>query len=134
MRVEQYTIARPPPLLRSPAASHAATVAASRVASLRWCSTVNRRFGRAKSPTTVAGDTSASALATSAITRGVAVAVSAIVGATTTSRSSASRRYSGRKSWPHCDTQCASSIATSAIATRDKSRLKLSSTARSGDT
>ena len=35
--------------------------------------------------------------------------------ASTTSRS---RRYSGRKSWPHCETQCASSMARQPIATR----------------
>ena len=45
-----------------------------------------------------------------------AVAVSAMRG-TSGKRSAITDRpiYSGRKSWPHCDTQCASSIANSAI-------------------
>jgi len=77
---------------------------------------------------------SSSALAISASTRGVAVAVSAIIAAFTTARSSASRRYSGRKSWPHWLTQCASSIAIIAIFVRPSRRLKPSSTARSGET
>ena len=36
--------------------------------------------------------------------------------------SSDSCRYSGRKSWPHCDTQCASSMAKSAIRARREDR------------
>ena len=44
-----------------------------------------------------------------------AVAVSAIRGTSgQRSWSTASSRYSGRKSWPHCETQCASSIANRA--------------------
>ncbi len=44
-----------------------------------------------------------------------AVAVSAIRGTSgQRSRSSDSAPYSGRKSCPHCETQCASSIAKSA--------------------
>ena len=43
---------------------------------------------------------------------GEVVEVSAIIGTSgSASRSFASWRYSGRKSWPHSDTQCASSIA-----------------------
>ena len=45
---------------------------------------------------------------------GSAVAVRAMRGtAGKRSCSSDSCRYSGRKSWPHCDTQCASSTAMS---------------------
>eukprot|EP00955_Chlamydomonas_euryale_P036277 350390-Chlamydomonas_euryale.AAC.2 len=47
-------------------------------------------------------------------TAGVAVAVSAMTGTQGRSaRSDPSRRYSGRKSCPHSDTQCASSTASS---------------------
>jgi hypothetical protein len=52
----------------------------------------------------------------SARCRGSAVAVSAMRGTSgKRSCSTESWRYSGRKSWPHCDTQCASSMANSAI-------------------
>ena len=45
-------------------------------------------------------------------TRGVAVAVSATQEAAgKAARTSASCRYSGRKSWPHWEMQCASSMA-----------------------
>ena len=44
-----------------------------------------------------------------------AVAVSAMRGTSgKRSCSTESCRYSGRKSWPHCETQCASSMAKSA--------------------
>ncbi len=111
-----------------------AIVAAIRVASLRRWSTEKARFGRRKSPRTITGCASCSERAISVITAGVAVAVSAIIGARTTSRSSRRRRYSGRKSWPHWLTQWASSIATSAIGARASRRLKPSSAARSGET
>ena len=64
----------------------------------------------------------------------MAVAVSAIIGALANDRSSASRMYSGRKSWPHWLTQCASSTANSATRVRASMRRKLSSAARSGET
>ena len=50
----------------------------------------------------------------SSCTLGVAVAVSAMTGAGRRRGSrSPSMRYSGRKSWPHCEMQWASSTATS---------------------
>ena len=53
---------------------------------------------------------------------GSAVAVSAMRGTPgKRSCSSDSCRYSGRKSWPHCDTQCASSMANSAMRARSSS-------------
>ena len=54
-----------------------------------------------------------------------AVAVSAMRGTCgQRSCSTSSSRYSGRKSWPHCDTQCASSIANSASWQRSSSDRK----------
>ena len=48
--------------------------------------------------------------------------------------SSDSCRYSGRKSWPHCDTQCASSMANSAIRDCSSSSSMRGMTSRSGAT
>ena len=101
------------------------------------CMTSNARFGRRKSPRIDAGIRSSSALAISASTRGVAVAVSAIIGAFASPGRRAARRAActpGRKSWPHWLTQCASSIAIIAMRARPSRRLKPSSTARSGET
>ena len=42
--------------------------------------------------------------------------------------------YSGRKSWPHCDTQCASSIANKAIFARPSSARQRGVSSRSGAT
>jgi hypothetical protein len=59
------------------------------------------------------GERSRSVAAMSARTRSVAVAERAMIGASgNSSRSSASLRYSGRKSCPHSLMQCASSTAT----------------------
>ena len=72
----------------------------------------------------------------SAISRwvgGSAVAVSAIRGICgQRSCSTVSWRYSGRKSWPHCDTQWASSMANRAIWLRDSSDRKRPVSSRSG--
>ena len=48
--------------------------------------------------------------------------------------STASCRYSGRKSWPHCETQCASSIANSAFGSGSSQARKASVSRRSGAT
>ena len=60
----------------------------------------------------------------SAATSGVAVAVEARIASAPSQRAaSASRKYSGRKSWPHWDTQCASSTTKRPIsACRMRSR------------
>ena len=63
---------------------------------------------------------------------GSAVAVSAIRGTWRQRSRNASWRYSGRKSWPHCDTQCASSIANSAIVSGSSQARKPSVSSRSG--
>ena len=70
------------------------------------------RFGRLKLATYTPGSRNPSCWTMSARTRSVAVAVSAISGVSgNRSRSSASCRYSGRKSCPQSLMQCASSIA-----------------------
>ena len=71
----------------------------------------------------------------SARTRSVAVAVSAIIGASgNNSRNEASWRYSGRKSWPHSLMQWASSIASKCAFHFCKSSRKPESISRSGAT
>jgi hypothetical protein len=71
----------------------------------------------------------------SAWTRWVAVAVNAASGTPGNSwRSWRSSRYSGRKSWPHSEMQCASSTAKKASFVRFKRSRKLAMTRRSGAT
>ena len=69
-------------------------------------------FGRSKLATKLGAPASPSRSTISRRVRSSAVAVSAMRG-TSGKRSDITDRpiYSGRKSWPHCDTQCASSIA-----------------------
>ena len=72
----------------------------------------------------------------SARTRAVAVAVNA---ATTGRLGSCAMkspmvRYDGRKSWPHWDTQCASSTATSGMAALCANPRNRASASRSGAT
>ena len=65
-----------------------------------------------------------------------AVAVSAMRGTSgKRSASTDSAMYSGRKSWPHCETQCASSMANSAmLALRQQATRQRGVTSRSGAT
>ena len=69
-------------------------------------------------------------------TRSVAVAVNAATTgrAGSCSMKSPMARYDGRKSWPHCDTQCASSTATSGMAALRANSRKRGSASRSGAT
>ena len=73
-------------------------------------------FGRSKLATKLGAPASPRRSTISCRVASSAVAVSAIRG-TPGKRSVSCDRpiYSGRKSWPHCDTQCASSIANSAM-------------------
>src|SRR5512138_3137860 len=72
------------------------------------------RFARSKERTTCSGSRMPSWARMSSRTRGVAVAVSASRrGRPSDSATSRSPRYAGRKSWPHCETQWASSTANS---------------------
>ena len=75
-----------------------------------------------------------SCCATSSITAGVAVAVSArIVGWPSASgRASRSRGRLGRKSCPHCETQCASSTTSRLTGCADSAAMKSESASRSG--
>ena len=68
-------------------------------------------------------------------TAGVAVAVEATIASAPSQRAaSASRKYSGRKSCPHCETQCASSTTNRPIcASRIRAR-KPGEAKRSGAT
>ena len=64
-----------------------------------------------------------------------AVAVSAMRGTSGSARAAATAgRYSGRKSWPHCETQCASSMANSAMRARSSSSRQRGVSRRSGAT
>ena len=97
-----------------------------------------KRFGRSNERTKICGWRTNNFAAISARVGASAVAVTPIVwtppSASATSRS---RKYSGRKSWPHCETQCASSIArrsieTSLKAARTSSRKSLPAQYREG--
>ena len=95
--------------------------------------------GRSKEPLTVVGERSWSFATSSARTSGVAVAVSAMNGTrgSAARRVGPSRKYEGRKSWPHVATQCASSTATSLRSPRRASAVSTESslalTADSGE-
>ena len=69
-------------------------------------------------------------------TRPVAVAVNAATAGRFGSwpMKSPMARYDGRKSWPHCETQCASSTATSGRAASRANARKRGSDRRSGAT
>jgi hypothetical protein len=70
-------------------------------------------LGRSKSATTTSGSRMCNWRVMSACTGGAAVAVSASTGGRpVAAMTSARRRYSGRKSWPHSLTRWASSTAT----------------------
>ena len=75
-----------------------------------------RRLGRftGRRTTTLRGGGRSPSAERGALHSGVAVAVSAAIGTSgmSASRVGASARYAGRKSCPHCATQCASSTAT----------------------
>ena len=89
-------------------------ISASWIAGFFFLMTRYCRFSRSKLPTNSLGFTRPSCRQMSLRTSGAAVAVSAITGADGKHfRSRARSRYSGRKSWPHSEMQCASSIATS---------------------
>src|SRR5581483_9240357 len=67
-------------------------------------------------------------------TRWVALAVNAAIGRSgKASRKRLSKRYSGRKSWPHSEMQCASSMTKKEIGTRLSQSTVLSSATRSGE-
>ena len=73
----------------------------------------SRRLSRASGPRSTCS-AAPSCSATSAVTRWLAVAVVASTGTSSPRASSvrAMSRYSGRKSWPQSETQCASSTTT----------------------
>ena len=76
--------------------------------------TESRMFGRSKPRTSTTGSRSPSRSTISSRTGGAAVAVSAtIVGRPSASAAAPRRRYSGRKSCPHSEMQCASSTTSS---------------------
>ena len=90
--------------------------ASSRSMSWRVASAFGRiarnRFGRSNERTKTRGARTNSLSAISARVGLSAVAVTAIIWTSgSASATSRRRRYSGRKSWPHCETQCASSMA-----------------------
>ena len=87
-----------------------------RAAARRWsfACMARRRFGRSKPCMKMRGCRSnRAAPAISPRVRASAVAVSAMVCTPPRRRRTSPRSaYSGRKSWPHCETQCASSMAS----------------------
>ena len=100
-----------PPPPSPPTALSACVRSARRDAPLIFTSYV--RLGRLKVLASVAASRSCSWREMSALTVGVAVAVSASTGTPgSAARAPASRRKSGRKSLPHSLTQCASSTAS----------------------
>ena len=91
-------------------------------------STEKRRFGRSNPRISSTGSRSPSRATISSRTGGAAVAVRASTGGRPSASIAApSRRYSGRKSWPHSLTQCASSTTNSEMSATASS----SSTSRS---
>ena len=71
----------------------------------------------------------------SSLTFGGAVAVSASTGGVPSARTASPRpRYAGRKSWPHCEMQCASSTTNSATRTAARRSRNRGSPRRSGVT
>ena len=92
-------------------------------------------FGRSKELTNCRASSSARRSTISRRVGASAVAVSAMRGTSgQRSCSSVSWRYSGRKSWPHCETQCASSMANSAMRARSSSDRNRGVSSRSGAT
>ena len=82
-------------------------------------------FGRSKLLTNTRGASRSSRATISARVGSVAVAVSAMRGTPGNhSLSTFKPRYSARKSWPHCDTQCASSMAMIAMGHLAQQRLR----------
>jgi len=72
--------------------------------------TSNARFGRWNDTRQTFGSFIPSCTSTSSAIAGVAVAVNPRIGGRpSTFAARRNPRYDGRKSWPHCDTQCASS-------------------------
>ena len=108
-----------------------AAISASSARSLRsaprspWKrSTEKRRLGRSNPRIRIAGSFNPSRSTISSRTGGAAVAVSASTGGRPSAWIAApSRRYSGRKSWPHSDTQCASSTTNSEMSATDSSSI-----------
>ena len=115
----------------------------ARAAAIRRCTTslfahwttLKERFGRSNPVATRTGSRSPSRDTMSAATAGVAVAVEARMACAPSQRAaSARRKYSGRKSCPHWETQCASSTTNRPIrACRRRSR-KPGEAKRSGAT
>ncbi len=98
----------------------------------RTCQT---RFRRSNPVTSTAGSRSPSWRTMSVRTSGVAVAVRAATGGfPSASRTAPSRRYEGRKSCPHSETQCASSTARSETWSSARRRWNPSASKRSGAT
>ncbi len=127
LRLPQYTIDASPLWRPSSSISWFSSEPLGRAA--MW------RLARWKLATSTSASGIASASMMSARVRGSAVAVSAMRGTPgRRSGSCASRRYSGRNSWPQADTQCASSMAITEISMRDRRSSMLPDSRRSGDT
>ena len=94
------------------------------------------RFVRSKPVTSTSGLRKPSNCMMSRRTRSVAVAVNAAtVGRSgSAAMNSPMPRYDERKSWPHCETQCASSTAINAMSARAAKLRKRGVSKRSGAT
>ena len=115
-------------------ATYCATHEALRLVSMRITS--KYRLSRSKPVTVICGLLRPSMDTMSRRTRSVAVAVNAATMGREgrPAMNSPMPRYEERKSWPHCETQCASSTAISEMDTREAKLRNRSVSRRSGAT